>query len=77
MMPVSLWFYTNLPSKNWLWRGDNLWHQRWNEVVDLQPELVEILTWNDWGKSHYISPNPVYPVLHPLRRRVVRQLSHT
>ncbi|KKA17141.1 Glucan endo-1,3-alpha-glucosidase agn1, partial [Rasamsonia emersonii CBS 393.64] len=28
MMPVSPWFYTNLPqwNKNWLWRGDDLWH---------------------------------------------------
>jgi hypothetical protein len=60
MMPVSPWFYTNLPSKNWLWRGDNLWHQRWDEVMNLQPKLVEILTWNDWGESHYISPNPAY-----------------
>lgn len=26
----------------------------------MQPQLVEILTWNDWGESHYIGPNPVY-----------------
>jgi hypothetical protein len=53
MMPVSPWFYTNLPqwSKNWLWRGDDLWHHRWSQVAELQPALVEILTWNDWGKS--------------------------
>jgi hypothetical protein len=27
MMPVSPWFYTNLPgyNKNWAWKGDNLW----------------------------------------------------
>ena len=28
MMPVSPWFYTNMPGfdgKNWLWRGDSLW----------------------------------------------------
>ncbi|KAH0840502.1 glucan endo-1,3-alpha-glucosidase agn1 [Fonsecaea pedrosoi] len=46
MMPVSPWFYTNLPlwSKNWLWRGDDLWHHRWNQVLNIQPALVEILT---------------------------------
>jgi glucan endo-1,3-alpha-glucosidase len=38
MMPVSPWFYTNLPSKNWLWRGDDLWPQQWDEVMNLQPE---------------------------------------
>lgn len=31
MIPVSPWFYTNLPAynKSWLWRGDVLWHERW------------------------------------------------
>lgn len=58
MMPVSPWFYTNLPqwNKNWLWRGDNLWHDRWQEVIRLQPALVQILTWNDYGEAHYIGP---------------------
>lgn len=58
MMPVSPWFFTNLPgfSKNWLWNGDHLWYDRWQEVLVVQPEFVEIITWNDWGESHYIGP---------------------
>jgi hypothetical protein len=42
MMPVSPWFYTNLPGygKNWLWRGDDLWYDRWEEVIFLEPERV-------------------------------------
>lgn len=58
MMPVSPWFYTNMPKwgKNWLWRGDDLWHDRWQEVVRLQPAVVEILSWNDFGEAHYIGP---------------------
>jgi hypothetical protein len=58
MMPVSPWFFTNLSgySKNWLWRGDDLWFDRWNQVMSVQPDFVEILTWNDWGESHYIAP---------------------
>ncbi|THY17642.1 glycoside hydrolase [Aureobasidium pullulans] len=57
MMPVSPWFYTNLPgySKNWLWRGDDMWYDRWQQVMSIQPDFVEILTWNDWGESHYIA----------------------
>ena len=44
MMPVSPWFYTNLPQwdKNWLWRGDDLWHERWQQAIQLQPDLVEV-----------------------------------
>ncbi|KAK5123833.1 hypothetical protein LTR85_002469 [Meristemomyces frigidus] len=58
MMAVSPWFFTNLPGygKNWLWNGDDLWYDRWKEVLSVEPEFVEILTWNDYGESHYIGP---------------------
>ncbi|KAJ5793715.1 Glycoside hydrolase family 71 [Penicillium paradoxum] len=58
MMPVSPWFYTNLPGygKNWIWNGDNLWFDRWQQVLALKPEFVEIISWNDYGESHYIGP---------------------
>ncbi|KAI9894829.1 MAG: hypothetical protein M1814_000049 [Vezdaea aestivalis] len=58
MMGVSPWFYTNLPqyNKNWVWRGDDLWHDRWMQAIALQPAFVQIITWNDYGESHYIGP---------------------
>ncbi|KAK2035409.1 putative extracellular alpha-1,3-glucanase/mutanase [Colletotrichum zoysiae] len=58
MMPVSPWFYTNMPgyNKNWLWRGDDMWHNRWIQVVYNKPEYVEIISWNDYGESHQIAP---------------------
>ncbi|KAM0634217.1 hypothetical protein ACHAPW_002761, partial [Verticillium nonalfalfae] len=50
MMPVSPWFYTNLPGfdKNWLWRGDDLWFDRWQQVLYVQPEWIQIISWNDF-----------------------------
>lgn len=56
MMPVSPWFYTNLPGyyKNWLWSSGHLWYTRWQQVWDLQPDYVQIISWNDFGESHYI-----------------------
>jgi hypothetical protein len=58
MMPVSPWFFTNMPgfNKNWLWKGGNLWYERWQQVLFLQPEYVEIISWNDFGESHYVGP---------------------
>ncbi|KAI8282938.1 Mutanase [Colletotrichum sp. SAR11_240] len=58
MMPVSPWFYTNLPGykKNWVWRGDDLWYDRWKQVLDMQPDFVQIISWNDYGESHHIGP---------------------
>ncbi|WQF84017.1 Putative glycoside hydrolase family 71 [Colletotrichum destructivum] len=58
MMPISPWFYTNLPgyNKNWLWRGDHIWGDRWFQASWWQPEFIEIISWNDFGESHYIGP---------------------
>ncbi|PWY80769.1 glycoside hydrolase [Aspergillus sclerotioniger CBS 115572] len=58
IMPVSPWFYTDMVRyhKNWVWQGDDLWSVRWDQVLDLEPEFLEILTWNDFGESHYIGP---------------------
>ncbi|KAK1996777.1 family 71 glycosyl hydrolase [Colletotrichum falcatum] len=58
MAAVSPWFYTNLPTwnKNWAWKGDDLWNDRWNDILAARPDYVQILTWNDFGESHYIGP---------------------
>lgn len=58
IMPVSPWFYTNMPGfgKNWLWRGDHAWYDRWVQVNWWQPEWVQIISWNDYGESHHIGP---------------------
>ncbi|KAJ5887845.1 hypothetical protein N7495_007886 [Penicillium taxi] len=58
MMPASPWFYTNMPKykKNWASHGDDLWYDRWVEIAFLEPEWVEIISWNDYGESHYIGP---------------------
>ncbi len=51
-MPVSPWFYTNMPgyNKDWMWSGNDLWHDRWLQVLYLQPEFVQIISWNDFGE---------------------------
>lgn len=58
MMPVSPWFYTNMPGydKNWGWHSDDLWYDRWVQVGYIEPEWVQIISWNDYGESHYIGP---------------------
>ena len=45
MMGVSPFFYTNIPeyNKNWLWGPDTLWYDRWEQVLDLLPDFVEIM----------------------------------
>ncbi|KAK8151658.1 glycosyl hydrolase family 71-domain-containing protein [Phyllosticta citribraziliensis] len=60
--PVSPWFFTHFQDtdsfagKNWLYPADDLWFTRWNEILALGSRFVEIVTWNDYGESHYIGP---------------------
>ncbi|TGO58568.1 hypothetical protein BCON_0053g00030 [Botryotinia convoluta] len=57
MMGVSPWFFhSDANPIAWMWRGDNLWSERWQQVLEVQPQFVEIVTWNDWGESSYIAP---------------------
>lgn len=58
MMGISPWFFTDLPAYNkaFVWRGDDTWHLRWEEVLSVNTDILEIVSWNDFGESHYIGP---------------------
>ncbi|KAF9009134.1 hypothetical protein BDZ89DRAFT_1048041 [Hymenopellis radicata] len=61
MAPASPWFFTHFGSevdysKNWVFPGDLLWYARWLEILATPPNYVEIVTWNDYGESHYVGP---------------------
>lgn len=34
--------------------SQELFCNRWTNVLSLSPAFIEILTWNDYGESHYI-----------------------
>ena len=59
--PVAAWFSTHYGpevsySKNWVFPSDLLWFQRWTDILTLAPQFLEIITWNDFGESHYVGP---------------------
>ncbi|KAL9608103.1 MAG: hypothetical protein Q9167_007041 [Letrouitia subvulpina] len=59
--PVSPWFSTHFGpevsySKNFVFPSNLLWWQRWTDILILEPQYVEIITWNDYGESHYVGP---------------------
>ncbi|KAL4871081.1 hypothetical protein BDV12DRAFT_206924 [Aspergillus spectabilis] len=56
MAPYSPWFSTHFNTKNWVFICEDLPHLRWQQMLDMQPELIEIISWNDYGESHYIGP---------------------
>ncbi|KAH9935091.1 glycoside hydrolase family 71 protein [Epithele typhae] len=63
MAAVSPWFFThygeNSWNKNWIYRGDDwLYVRRWEQLVAARDtvDIVQIVSWNDFGESHYIGP---------------------
>ncbi|KAE9408722.1 glycoside hydrolase family 71 protein [Gymnopus androsaceus JB14] len=46
-------------NKNWIYRGDDwLFVRRWEQLIAMrdQIDIVQIISWNDYGESHYIGP---------------------
>jgi len=63
MASVSPWFFThygpNSYNKNWIYRADDwLFSNRWEMLIANRQhvDIVQVLTWNDYGESHYIGP---------------------
>ncbi|EGN94676.1 glycoside hydrolase family 71 protein [Serpula lacrymans var. lacrymans S7.3] len=63
MAAVSPWFFTHYGpdsfNKNWIYRFDDwLLSARWELLIANRDSIAfaEIITWNDYGESHYIGP---------------------
>ncbi|CAN9220293.1 unnamed protein product [Alternaria alternata] len=63
MMGISPVQYKHLSNKdNWYRRGENNLENRFGQVLDLQPDMVQLQTWNDAGEGHYMGklhPDPL------------------
>jgi hypothetical protein len=53
---VSPWQFKEMGgTQNWVQLSDTLWDYRWKQAInDVKPDIVEIVTWNDYAESHYI-----------------------
>ncbi|XP_006461401.1 hypothetical protein AGABI2DRAFT_185654 [Agaricus bisporus var. bisporus H97] len=63
MAAVSPWFFTHYGpdswNKNWVYRADDwLFVRRWEWLIEMNHHIdfVQIISWNDYGESHYIGP---------------------
>ncbi|TRM63124.1 glycoside hydrolase family 71 protein, partial [Schizophyllum amplum] len=56
IMAVSPWQFKSLGTgNNWVVQADTLFHYRWEQVVnDVKPDIVELISWNDFPESHYL-----------------------
>ncbi|GAD98093.1 glucan endo-1,3-alpha-glucosidase agn1 precursor, putative [Paecilomyces variotii No. 5] len=55
MMALSSFQFKYLgQGQQWYRRGELNFAQRMGQILQLQPDLVEVVTWNDAGESHYV-----------------------
>ncbi|KAJ5929890.1 hypothetical protein N7454_006840 [Penicillium verhagenii] len=55
MMPLSSYQFKYLGSgQDWYRIGEVNMPERMGQVLQLQPDFVEVITWNDAGESHYV-----------------------
>ncbi|KAI5475388.1 hypothetical protein MNV49_001456 [Pseudohyphozyma bogoriensis] len=58
--PVSPWFYVHVVAdNNYIYKSDDhLLATRYEQLLEMDtlPDFIEILTWNDYGESHYLGP---------------------
>lgn len=46
LLAVSPWFYTHFGSKNWAFICEEQASRRWEQMLQMKPDLVEIISWN-------------------------------
>lgn len=54
MAGIGPLFFTHFNYKNYVYSNDDLYTTRWDNIIAEQPDFVEIISWNDYGESHYI-----------------------
>lgn len=54
MAGIGPLLFTHFNYKNWVYSNDDLYTTRWDNIIAEQPDFVEIISWNDYGESHYI-----------------------
>ncbi|OJT03884.1 Glucan endo-1,3-alpha-glucosidase agn1 [Trametes pubescens] len=63
MTSIAPWFFTHFGAdtynKNFIYDCDNqLYARRWETIISNRDsvDIVQLLTWNDFGESHYLGP---------------------
>jgi len=52
MIAWSPWFFTHFNYKNWIYKSESLYIDRWNDLIQLSPPMIELLTWNGICLGH-------------------------
>ncbi|KAJ3211727.1 hypothetical protein HDU82_005106 [Entophlyctis luteolus] len=69
--PITPWFYKHNSVGNW-YQGDYNIIDQWMNVIQLDPGMVELVTWNDFSEATYIGSYsaPVFADADGVKRNV-------
>lgn len=58
MAAISPWIFKRFDANdNWSQAQDDaIFIDRWQHLLQLKPDFIEVVTWNDWGESSYVGP---------------------
>ncbi|VDC04449.1 unnamed protein product [Peniophora sp. CBMAI 1063] len=84
MMSVSPWQFKNLgssggdPTNDWIELSDTLIKYRWEQAIsEVHPDIVQIVSWNDYAESHYIAGLNQKVAMDPAAHAYVDGKQHT
>ncbi|CZR55176.1 related to mutanase (glucan endo-1,3-alpha-glucosidase) [Phialocephala subalpina] len=78
MMGVSPLQFKHIDSsQNWYRRGEQNLEYRFGQVLSLQPDFVELQTWNDAGESHYMGNSWPEPIAGTVEGAYTDSYDHT
>lgn len=76
MAGISPTFFTHYGvdslDKNFVYGSENNYATRWQQVTNISAPLVQVITWNDFGESHYIGHRPATTQNQPFETTWVR-----
>ena len=78
MMGVSPLQFKHIDaSQNWYRRGEANLKYRFGQVLAMQPDFVELQTWNDAGESHYMGNSWPEPISGTAEGAYTENYNHT
>jgi len=52
----SPWYFSHFTYANAIAKSELLFPMRWQQMIQLMPDLIDLISWNNFGESDYLGP---------------------
>lgn len=56
MSSVSPCYFTHFPNNNLVYRSEDTWHLRWEQLINSKADFAQVVSWNGFHESHAVGP---------------------